>query len=80
MFLFKPPKIPAYQPQPAPVSAIPEAEPAPPPQAKLDADLPQTDEEVQARTKANQKTLKLKQGFTGMAGLKIPLMPTNPVV
>ena len=77
MFLFKPPKIPAYDP---PTPQVAEAELEPPPKAKLDADLPQTDEEVQARVKMNQKTLKLKQGFTGMAGLKIPLMPTNPVV
>ena len=62
------------------VEAIPEAEPPPPPKAKLDADLPQTDEEVQARVKATKKTLALKKGLTGMAGLKIPLLPSNPVV
>ena len=78
MFLFKPPKIPAYN--PPDTSQIAEAKPEPPPEAKLDADLPQTDEEVQARLKANQKTLAMKQGLTGMAGLKIPLMPSNPVV
>jgi len=71
------PSIPAYVP---PVNAVPEPEPPPPPKPQLDADLPQTEDEVKARMKSVQDSLKLKQGLTGLSGLKIPLMPDNPVV
>lgn len=54
--MFSSPKIPAYEPPPAP--PIPDPPPPPPPKAKLDADLPQTEDEVQDRMKAVQKTLR----------------------
>ena len=76
--MFSSPSIPAYT--PPSLDTIPDPEPDPAPKALLDADLPQTEDEVKDRMKAVQKSLKVKQSVTGISGLKIPLMPNNPVV
>ena len=70
------PKIPAYIPPPKP----PEPTPAPIEEETKDfsaiplaPDLPQSPDEVQARTRALEKALKVKRRRTGTGGLRIPL-------
>lgn len=68
MGFLSPPKPPPYIPPPPP----PAPPPPPPPKAKLDSDLPQTDEEVSARAKAAQEALENKKRRIGISGLTIP--------
>jgi len=82
-FLFSSPKVPAYNPPPAPPP--PEPAPATPApvedtstafsQIPLDADLPQTPEEVEAKRKAVIKTEEVRKRRRGISGLRIPLNP-----
>tara|TARA_R100000808_G_C2129143_1_gene138703 strand:- start:1068 stop:1358 length:291 start_codon:yes stop_codon:yes gene_type:complete len=81
-FLFSAPKIPAYTPPPAPEPAV--VAPTTPAPTKpeetfaevpLDADLPQSPEEVQARAKAVQQVEAVRKRRRGVGGMRIPLNP-----
>ncbi len=79
-FLFSAPKIPPYTPPPPPPEAAPApTTPEPTPSEEtfsdvpLDADLPQSPEEVQARTKAVSEVEKVRRRRKGASGFRIPL-------
>ena len=84
-FLFSSPKVPAYVPPPAPPPPAPApATPAPTPveetstafsQIPLDADLPQTPEEVEAKRKAVIKTEEIRKRRGFISGLRTPINP-----
>ena len=80
MGFMKAPKIPPYIPPPPP----PEATPAPIEEEvqnfskiPLSPDLPQSPDEVQARTRALQKAMNVRRRRMGTGGLRIPLDTTG---
>ena len=80
MGFLKAPRMAPYIPPPTP----PAPEPAPIKEEEADfsgiplaPDLPQSPSEVQARTRALEKALKVKKRRTGTGGLRIPLVNTG---
>ena len=73
--IFRAPSIPAYQPQ----EETKEAEPEPEVLAKLDPDLPTTDEEVDDRARSARRAVETRKRRMGTGGLRIPLAGSSGV-